>query len=169
MPIVYDCSNQGRIAGNGTVDLNAAIQYIRVREVSVTIELDLYSAAKQLIELRYPSQWGGAAAVRTESGKILTSVSPDTKNDALSLCIEVGAYLEAHKINEAKSNDLFDPICSGPNQLAEGSAFVPATEKQNYRAFEGAQRPAGRSGVGRLGVVVDPDIVPGTHVLDPVR
>ncbi|WP_182033395.1 cytidine deaminase [Vibrio diabolicus] len=70
------------------------------------IEKDLYDAAVQLIETRYPTGWGGAAAVRTRSGKILTSVAPDVKNDALSLCMEVGAYLEAHKLNEAVTHSL---------------------------------------------------------------
>ncbi|BCB42124.1 cytidine deaminase [Vibrio alginolyticus] len=70
------------------------------------IEKDLYDAAVQLIETRYPTGWGGAAAVRTQSGKILTSVAPDVKNDALSLCMEVGAYLEAHKLDEAVTHSL---------------------------------------------------------------
>ena len=47
-----------------------------------------------------------AAAVRTETGKILTSIAPDTKNDALSLCMEVGAFLEAHKLNEKVTHSL---------------------------------------------------------------
>ncbi|EGX7690558.1 cytidine deaminase [Vibrio parahaemolyticus] len=70
------------------------------------IEKDLYDAAVQLIETRYPTGWGGAAAVRTRTGKILTSVAPDVKNDALSLCMEVGAYLEAHKLDEAVTHSL---------------------------------------------------------------
>ncbi|HAS6231360.1 TPA: cytidine deaminase, partial [Vibrio vulnificus] len=32
--------------------------------------------------------------------------APDVKNDALSLCMEVGAYLEAHKLNEAVTHSL---------------------------------------------------------------
>jgi cytidine deaminase len=72
----------------------------------VTIEKELYQAAVELIERRYPTGWGGAAAVRTESGKILTSVAPDTKNDGLALCMEVGAYLEAHKLDEAVTHSL---------------------------------------------------------------
>ncbi|WP_217523271.1 cytidine deaminase, partial [Vibrio metschnikovii] len=71
-----------------------------------SIEKDLYDAAAQLIEKRYPTGWGGAAAVRTQSGKILTSVAPVVKNDALSLCMEVGAYLEAHKLNEVVTHSL---------------------------------------------------------------
>ncbi|GAJ72442.1 hypothetical protein JCM18904_3264 [Vibrio sp. JCM 18904] len=43
------------------------------------IEKELYQAAIELVNMRYPSGWGGAAAVRTESGKILTSIAPDTK------------------------------------------------------------------------------------------
>ncbi len=70
------------------------------------IEQQLYQAALDLINTRYPNGWGGAAAVRTRSGKILTSVAPDVKNDALSLCMEVGAYLEAHKLNEEVTHSL---------------------------------------------------------------
>lgn len=66
----------------------------------------LYLSAVELIETRYPIGWGGAAAVRTESGRILTSISPDVKNDGLSLCMEVGAYLEAHKLNEVVTHSL---------------------------------------------------------------
>ncbi|MCC4856784.1 cytidine deaminase [Vibrio lentus] len=71
-----------------------------------SIEKELYQAAIELVNMRYPSGWGGAAAIRTESGKILTSVAPDTQNDALSLCMEVGAYLEAHKLNERVTHSL---------------------------------------------------------------
>lgn len=69
-------------------------------------EQELYHAAVELIKKRYPLGWGGAAAVRTETGKILTSIAPDTKNDALSLCMEVGAFLEAHKLNEKVTHSL---------------------------------------------------------------
>ena len=72
----------------------------------MTIETELYKAAIELIENRYPQGWGGAAAIRTESGKILTSIAPDTKNDGVSLCMEVGAYLEAHKLNDAVTHSL---------------------------------------------------------------
>ena len=71
-----------------------------------TIETVLFKSAVELIESRYPQGWGGAAAIRTESGKILTSVAPDTKNDGLSLCMEVGAYLEAHKLDEKVTHSL---------------------------------------------------------------
>ncbi len=69
-------------------------------------EQELYHAVVELIKKRYPRGWGGAAAVRTETGKIITSIAPDTKNDALSLCMEVGAFLEAHKLNEKVTHSL---------------------------------------------------------------
>ncbi|RYY04789.1 MAG: cytidine deaminase [Gammaproteobacteria bacterium] len=72
----------------------------------MTMEEILFKAAKQLIASRYPSGWGGSAALATESGKILTSVAPDTKNDALSLCMEVGSCLEAHKLNERVTHSI---------------------------------------------------------------
>ena len=72
----------------------------------MNIEQTLYTSACELIEARYPHGWGGAAAIRTESGKILTSVAPDVKNDALNLCMEVGAILEAHKRNEKVTHTL---------------------------------------------------------------
>ncbi|MBD8025061.1 cytidine deaminase [Ureibacillus sp. Re31] len=59
----------------------------------------LYQAAIDLIEKRYPSGWGGAAAMYTENGQILTSVAPDVINASTELCIETGAILEAHKLN----------------------------------------------------------------------
>lgn len=71
-----------------------------------SLEQELFEAAKKLIHLRYPTGWGGAAALVTEKGKILTSIAPDTKNDALSLCMEVGACLEAHKLSERVTHSL---------------------------------------------------------------
>ncbi|GAB1255766.1 cytidine deaminase [Aurantivibrio plasticivorans] len=66
----------------------------------------LFDAAARLVNERYPSGSGGAAAVATSRGSILTSVSPDTEHDALSLCMEVGAFLEACKLNENVTHSL---------------------------------------------------------------
>jgi cytidine deaminase len=82
------------------------LQRYNKKQLSMMIEDQLYTAAKELIKLRYPKGWGGAAAIRTETGKIITSVAPDVENDALALCTEVGAYLEAHKMNEAITHSL---------------------------------------------------------------
>lgn len=72
----------------------------------MNIHQQLYDSAKALIEQRYPTGWGGAAALYTEKGLVLTSVAPDRKNDALSLCMEVGACLEAHKFNQTVTHSL---------------------------------------------------------------
>ena len=74
--------------------------------ILMSIESELYESAISLIEKRYPNGWGGAATIRTETGKILSSIAPNTKNDALALCMEVGSYLEAHKLNEAVTHSL---------------------------------------------------------------
>ncbi|WP_109315694.1 cytidine deaminase [Pseudovibrio ascidiaceicola] len=87
----------------------------------MTIEHTLFEEAKLLIERRYPTGWSGAASIRTESGKILTSIAPDTKNDGLSLCMEVGAILEAHKLDVVVTHSLC--IC----REDENSTFVILT------------------------------------------
>lgn len=69
-------------------------------------EQDLYKAAKELAIRKYPEGWGGAAAVLTAGGKILTSISPQVINDGLHLCMEVGAFLEAEKLGEEISHSL---------------------------------------------------------------
>lgn len=66
---------------------------------SIKLETKLYNSAKDLIENRYPMGWGGAAAIALENGQILTSVAPEVHNNALSLCMEVGALLEANKLH----------------------------------------------------------------------
>ncbi len=58
----------------------------------------LYASAMELIRKRYPVGWGGAAALRTHDGNILTSVAPEIINASSALCIETGAILEAHKL-----------------------------------------------------------------------
>ncbi|MBW3111724.1 cytidine deaminase [Bacillus sp. MCCB 382] len=65
----------------------------------MNIEQFLFKAAVALIEKRYPTGWGGAAAMHTKSGEILTSVSPEIINASSELCIETGAILEAHKLD----------------------------------------------------------------------
>ena len=64
----------------------------------MTIEKRLYQAAIGLIEKRYPSGWGGAAAMYTETKDILTSIAPEVINASTELCIETGAILDAHKL-----------------------------------------------------------------------
>ncbi|MBG9982018.1 cytidine deaminase [Aerococcaceae bacterium DSM 111020] len=65
----------------------------------MNIEEKLYQVATDLVKTRYPSGWGGAAAMFTNDGNILTSVAPEVINASTELCIETGAILEAHKLN----------------------------------------------------------------------
>ncbi|MCA1065675.1 cytidine deaminase [Rossellomorea sp. AcN35-11] len=64
----------------------------------MNIEKRLFEEAVALLEKRYPTGWGGAAAMYTSDGKVLTSVSPEIINASTELCIETGAILEAHKL-----------------------------------------------------------------------
>lgn len=70
------------------------------------IAQDLYNAVKTLIDERYPSGWGGAAAVRVEDGTIYTSIAPEVINDTTNLCMETGAILEAHKFNKKVTHSI---------------------------------------------------------------
>lgn len=67
------------------------------------IEDELYRSATELVQQRYPTGWGGAAAMRLESkdgeSEIVTSVAIETANGSAVLCIEVGAMCEASKRN----------------------------------------------------------------------
>jgi cytidine deaminase len=53
------------------------------RGTKMNIEQRLYQAAIDLIKNRYPVGWGGAAAMFTEGGEILTSVAPEVINASL--------------------------------------------------------------------------------------
>lgn len=72
----------------------------------MNIEQKLYNAAIDLVKNRYPSGWGGAAAMYTEDGQVLTSVAPNVINASTELCIETGAILEAHKLNKRITHSL---------------------------------------------------------------
>lgn len=64
------------------------------------IENKMFELAKELIQKRYPSGWGGAAVIHTAKDSYFTSVPIETANSSAILCIEVGAMCEAHKYNE---------------------------------------------------------------------
>ncbi|OCS85376.1 cytidine deaminase [Caryophanon tenue] len=70
------------------------------------IHQQLYDAVKQLIEQRYPTGWGGAAAIRVADETIYTSIAPEVINDSTHLCMETGAILEAHKYKQKVTHSL---------------------------------------------------------------
>ena len=55
------------------------------------------AAIHQALE-RFPSGYAGAAAVRVETGEVLTSVCFIAPNEAASLCHETGAFCEANRL-----------------------------------------------------------------------
>ena len=78
----------------------------RNEEKKLNIEQQLYDVVKQLIEQRYPNDWGGAAAIRVEDGTIYTSVAPGVINASTELCMETGAILEAHKFQKKVTHSI---------------------------------------------------------------
>lgn len=60
----------------------------------------LVDAALSLASSRWLGRDGGAAALYTASGRILTSVFAESPNQSASLCHETGAICEAHKLND---------------------------------------------------------------------
>ena len=64
------------------------------------VDQNLVDAALRLAAARWSGRDGGAAALYTASGRILTSVFAESPNQSASLCHETGAICEAHKLNE---------------------------------------------------------------------
>ena len=65
------------------------------------LDQELVDAAIALAAARWPVGEAGAAALYTSSGRILTSVAPESPNESASLCHETGAICEAHKLQES--------------------------------------------------------------------
>lgn len=64
---------------------------------------ELYEAAKELLETRFKKDepWVGAAAIKTNTGRIITSVGFHCiPNNSAMLCHETGAICECFKLNE---------------------------------------------------------------------
>jgi cytidine deaminase len=66
-----------------------------------SLDQALIDAAVDLANTRYPHGEAVVAALRTATGKVLTSVSAEARVDSACLCAETGAICEAHKIDEA--------------------------------------------------------------------
>src|SRR5699024_1456721 len=69
-------------------------------------EKKLYKEAVELVENRYPTGWGGAAAIGLEDGTILTSIAPEVILASTELCMETGAILEAHKLGKKVTHSI---------------------------------------------------------------
>jgi cytidine deaminase len=74
----------------------------------------LVNAAIELMNKRFPKEsWGGAAAMYTREGELLTSISVDSPNDGAGLCYETGSICEAHKLGHAVTASVC--VCRAPN------------------------------------------------------
>lgn len=81
--------------------LGQAPPYAQARgAVLLEVKSRVYQAAVDLINERYPIGWGGAAALLTDDGTVLTSVAPEVIHAGTELYIETGAILEAHKLQK---------------------------------------------------------------------
>jgi len=70
------------------------------------VEEESYKAAVNFVQKRYPTCWGGAAALRLESGQILISVAPQAINTSTELCMETGAICDAHKLGQKVTHSI---------------------------------------------------------------
>lgn len=61
------------------------------------IGASMYAEAVRFLNDRFPRGWGGCAVLRTEDGRLLTSVALESFNAAAGLCMETGAMCEAQK------------------------------------------------------------------------
>jgi len=66
----------------------------------VALDQSLVDAAIEQALARFPSGYSGAAAIKTNTGRTLTSVCLDPPNAAAALCHEAGAYCEANRLGE---------------------------------------------------------------------
>jgi cytidine deaminase len=74
----------------------------------------LLDAAIELMNRRFPKDtWGGAAAMYTQEGDLLTSLAVESPNDGAGLCHETGSICEAHKLDHAVTASVC--VCRAPN------------------------------------------------------
>ena len=65
------------------------------------VDQSLIDAAIDQAVSRFPVGYAGAAAVRTNVGRVLTSVCLDPPNSGAGLCHETGAICEANRLGES--------------------------------------------------------------------
>ena len=104
------------------------------------VDQALFNAAVTLIEERFGKNSDeGAAAIYTDSGKVLTSTAPDTLNDGVSLCHEAGAMCEAYKLNEK----IVASICVHQDESGKNIVLTPCGICQERLYFYGADVEVG--------------------------
>lgn len=139
-----------------------------MNETERLIEDELYRSAAELIKQRFPSGWGGAAAMRLECrddtpARIVTSVAIETPNASASLCIETGAMCEAMKRNQrithticlVRDNENSPLIVLSPcgicqERLRYWGNRRPMRHYRSYRRWTHPVRSAGRPATASL-------------------
>ncbi len=86
------------------------------------VDQKLFESAVNLIEERFGKNSDeGAAAIYTESGRVITSTAPNCLNDGVSLCHETGAFCEAYKLGEK----IVASICVHQGEDGENIVLTP--------------------------------------------
>ena len=68
---------------------------------------EMFAQALNLLNQRYgENKAGGVAIMRTDRGNYLLSVWPEAANESVTLCAEVGAICEAHKLGQKVTHTL---------------------------------------------------------------
>lgn len=109
------------------------------------IEQKLYEAVTLFIQKRYPTGWGGAAALYTEDGEILLSVAPEVNNAGVELCMETGAICEAHKWEKKVTHSL---CVVRDNELARFQVLTPCGVCQERLFYWGEEVRCGVTNQG---------------------
>ncbi|MCG8351598.1 MAG: cytidine deaminase [Chloroflexales bacterium] len=114
--------------------------------MNTTLDQDLVDAAIALANKRYPSGECIVAALRTHTGRILTSVYSEARVDSACLCAETGSICEAHKLGEIVTAS----VCLYRASESEPLRILPACGVcQERLAYWGLAVPA-PSNSGRL-------------------
>jgi len=88
----------------------------------LSLDQALVDAAVQFARERYPEGEALVAAVRTDTGRVLTSVPAEARLSMASLCAETGAICEAHKLNER----VVASVCVYRDSTSSSPRVVPA-------------------------------------------
>lgn len=105
-PILYSLKILKTVCYNGCNE-NSLVKNEVLRGMSkIKIEDKLFKVAKDFIEKRYPTGWGGAAVMYSKNERIYTSVAPEVINASTELCMETGSILEAHKYKDVITHSI---------------------------------------------------------------
>lgn len=99
------------------------------------LDQKLVDATIDFIKSRFPKvgDWDGAAAMYTQSGKILVSTYVESPNVGTGLCNETGSICEAHKLGEKVTAS----VCVGRSPQGEFEIVTPCGVCQERLFFWG--------------------------------